>query len=308
MDSVPPPAPVYPSNTPYQSHAAPTFTPAPIAPAYTPPAFAAAKTPERPQFAQFDASSGKPVSDDALPPMPSWNEAASKKIEVEEIVEPEKPGDLEMNRLDNDYNAGAAGYGAMHAPGRSPGRSPLRQSPSQDSYGLSGYQQNGSYASIPQRGPRSPSPYGGQYGQQQEGYRGVSPVHAHNTSAAAAPYAQNRQYGRSSPSPLYNQPYGQSQGRSLTSPVADHSYIPPAGQAVEMPSPSVQEFPAGAGGPPRSNSPAYAPSGSTRYEAPSSAYPGQQTYQAFQPAAELDSGGWQGGQQRKPVNGTWKDL
>jgi hypothetical protein len=310
--AAPPLAPIYGSDTPYRSHPAPTYTPVKSTTGFTP-----APAPERPQFAQFDASTGKPVHEDSLPHMPSWREASSKKIEVEELVEPEKPGDLEMNRFDNNEKTGYDGFNAVvGASPRSPTRPLLQQSPSQERFGTPGpYQQNGSFVgAAPQR---SYSPYGqaplngrAQSSQQQGGYRGLSPVHALSTPAAVgAPYGQNNQYGRSSPNPALQS--GRNQNRSPVSPLVDRGYgAPPVGQAIEMPSPSMHQT--GAGAAPshfaRSNSPGYAPSGSTRYEAPSAGYPGQQTYQAFQPSVqELDSRDWQG-QQRKPVNGSWKDV
>ncbi len=48
---------------------------------------------EPPQFAQFDVSK-KPVNDDALPPMPSWENATSQKVLEEH------DGDMEMGTLE----------------------------------------------------------------------------------------------------------------------------------------------------------------------------------------------------------------
>ncbi len=45
------------------------------------------------QYAQFDAPSGKKITEDSLPPMPSWDAAQSKRVEQE-------GEDMEMGRLD----------------------------------------------------------------------------------------------------------------------------------------------------------------------------------------------------------------
>ena len=90
MNSAPPP--------PLPGHQ-PASQPSPVNTQYRspdPPAF------EKPQYAQFDAPS-KPINEDALPHMPSWGDAASKK--VEETTLPKEPGDVELNRL--DYNGSA---------------------------------------------------------------------------------------------------------------------------------------------------------------------------------------------------------
>lgn len=71
--------------------------------------------------------------------------------------------------------------------------------------------------------------------------------------------------------------------------------------------------------PVRSNTPGYAPSGSTPYDtaAPSypgqqtyepsgPSYPGQQTYQAFSPGQT--QGDQYNGVQRKAVDGSWKEV
>ncbi|KAF2190413.1 hypothetical protein K469DRAFT_697684 [Zopfia rhizophila CBS 207.26] len=330
MKSAQAPPPVYPStfqsappidsrpiNQQYRSHAAPAFTPAP--------ALSAAREPERPQFATFESPS-KPVNEDALPHMPDWRDA--KSMQVEEIVVPEKKGDMEMDRLDQNgsvTNFAVTGAAAVGGAGRSPVRSPVRRSPTNDSYGFpAGYSQNDSFvSSAPQRSPRnSPGPYGGRYGQQQDNYRGVSPVQSLSPVYGAGGYSQNQQHGRRSPNAGYNGQYAPpSQGRSPVSPLVNrsgHGASNNSREILDMPSPGMHQnnnfAPAPAA---RSNSPAYAPSGSTRhdppaasypgqqtYEAADSAYRGQQTYQAYQPAQELQFQGVT----RKPVDGSWKDV
>ncbi|KAF2655801.1 hypothetical protein K491DRAFT_598238, partial [Lophiostoma macrostomum CBS 122681] len=145
-----------PVNQQYRSHAAPTFNPAP------------APVPDRPQFATFDTPS-KPVNEDALPAMPSWSEA--KDTHVEELVMPEKTGDVEMDRLNhNGSMTGTSVSGGMGVASarRSPGPSPIQRTPTDvsDPYGFPAGYHNDSLASSGPR--RSPGP-GAMYAQQ-EGY------------------------------------------------------------------------------------------------------------------------------------------
>ena len=77
--SVPPPP-----NQGYQPTPAPYYS--------TPAAAPAAAVP---QFATFDASNRKKVNADALPPMPSWDAATSKKVVDESQTE-----EMEMDKLD----------------------------------------------------------------------------------------------------------------------------------------------------------------------------------------------------------------
>lgn len=312
---IPPPAiDTRPVNQQYRSHAAPTFAPAP--------------EPERPQFARFDAHS-KPANEDALPAMPSWGEATS--VQVEETVMPEKKDDVEMDRLNHNGSvtgssvSGAAAVGAARRP---PARSPMQRSPAsttQDSYGFpAGYQNDSFVSGAPSRGPRnSPGPYGGRYEQQQDGYRGISPIQTQSLSPVyGGGYSPNQQYGRRSPHQNYNQQYGPPAPRHSPSPPHSNAYgyspSSPSRGHVDMPEPGAHQNDSFApAAPVRSPSPQYAPSGSTRYEpsapsypgqqtytAPESAYPGQQTYQAYQPAQEPQFSGVT----RKAVDGTWKEV
>jgi hypothetical protein len=352
MDSHPTPTypPAYPAaypppamdtrslNDQYQSHAAPTISPINNYKTPTP-------EPERPQFATFETPS-KPINEDALPAMPEWS--AAKSTRVEEEVIPEKQGDMEMDRFDNGTLAGTTAVGAMGArrsPG--PGRSPIQRSPTGDDYGFPQGYQNGAMAPGPPRhNPyTSPGPYGAQYDQQQDQYRGgsLSPV-----NGMGAGYTQNQQYGRSSPAQGYNQQHqynGPPQGRS---PVPQQSNIygyGPSDVSYEDDMPSYGQQPTNNYAPvpgrshtpgyaeDRSQAPGYAPSSaysqsnyapteSTRFEpsiayanqqpyepAEATAYPGQQPYRAFTPApAPLQQSQQSGAVPRRPVDGSWKEV
>lgn len=58
------------------------------------------------RFAQFDAPSGKDVTEDSLPAMPSWDAAQSKRVEQE-------GEDMEMGQLEKPPK----GHGPMHSIG-----------------------------------------------------------------------------------------------------------------------------------------------------------------------------------------------
>lgn len=309
LPPAPAPADTRPLNQQYRSHAAPTFNPAP-----TP------ARPEEPQYARFESSS-KPVNEDALPAMPSWSDA--KVSHVEEEVYPEKQ-DIEMDRL--NHNGSVAGSsttaaGLAGAPRKSPGpgRSPVERTQTQDSYGFpAGY--NDSFVSnAPPRGARnSPGPQSRPYGQEQSGYRGMSPVHAASpVYGAASGYAQNQQYDRRSPGPNYPQ----NQGFERRSPRPDYSQ-----QQFNQPSPPRGPSPADAYGysAPSQNyamhrNESYTHTESTQYEpsaapsypgqqsyAPEPAYPGQQAYQAFNPGNT--QGEQYSGVTRKAAPGSWKEV
>ncbi|KAF2689635.1 hypothetical protein K458DRAFT_330205 [Lentithecium fluviatile CBS 122367] len=322
--SAPPPAPApvdtRPLNQQYRSHAAPTFNPAPVA----------AVKAEEPQFARFEST--KPANEDALPHMPSWKDA--KTSHVEEEVYPEKPDNIEMDRLDrNGSVAGSSITGAAiaGAPRRSPGLGrPPQRLQTQDTYGFpTGYQNDSFVSNAPpyEQHRNSPGPQGRHYGQEQDGYRGVSPVQtASPVYGAGAGYAQNQQYDRRSPGPNYPQTqdydrrspapnYAQEQFRRPSpahspSPVNAYGYsTPPPQEPLLMPGNGMQ----------RNES--YTPTESTRYEpsaAPSypgqqtyasntePAYPGQQAYQAFNPGQP--QGQQFSGVTRKAPPGSWKDV
>lgn len=248
-----------PVNQQYRSHATPTFN--------------SATEPERPQYARFESVSNSGKNDDALPAMPTWGEA--KSTHVEETVMPEKKGDVEMDRLNHNGSVTGSqisGVTGMQGPRRSPARSPPIQT--EDGYGLPGSYQNDTYAAGAMARRPSPNPrdsYNGHYAQDDNGYRGISPVHAQPRSPvynngippigaySQTPPPQQNPYRRSSSDQLLNtydqQPYDQQpydRQQTFSPQTYDNPYDPaPAppgayGQAysttptpaAELPSPS----------------------------------------------------------------------
>ncbi|KAF2636535.1 hypothetical protein P280DRAFT_153332 [Massarina eburnea CBS 473.64] len=268
----PPPIDNRSLNQQYRSHDAPAFKPSPFFnPAPTP---TAAVKKEEPQTARFDAHA-KVENEDALPPMPSWNDA--KDVHIEEEVMPEKPTDVEMDRLDhngsvtgNSMTAGAV-PGAMR-PSPGPGRSPMRSN-TQDSYGFPQGYQNDAFANGPPRRtpnntpPLQSRPYGQNdgYGQQQDVYGDVSPVQQNLSPVygAGAGYAQNG-YGnqqpqpRRSPGPGYGQQPGPGYGqqpvyrgptpRPTPPPANPYGYAPQQPENYRGPTPRQSPPPADAYG------------------------------------------------------------
>ncbi|KAJ4368875.1 hypothetical protein N0V83_005957 [Neocucurbitaria cava] len=330
--SAAPPAPPIdsrPVNQQYRSNAMPTFNPAPV--------------PDRPQYATF-SSPTKPANEDALPAMPTWKDGRDVHVEAEEEAVPQKRGDMEMDRLNHNgsvTNTSMTGMAAVGAAGRSPGagrslgpgRTPIQRSPTGDSYGFPpGYQNDSFVGASPQR--NSPSPYGKPYAQQDD-YRRVSPG-PNNLSPMYGPgegYAQNQLYSRHSPQPqLYDQHNDQDRydpPNQYSEP--DRRYHSPSPPAINTnlynnnnnnyashDAAPYDNFAPAQQQQQRSNTPGYAPSGSTRYEpsttaapsaypgqqsySPQGAYPGQQTYQAFQPGEQYS------GVTRKAVDGSYKDI
>ncbi|KAF2810519.1 uncharacterized protein BDZ99DRAFT_520584 [Mytilinidion resinicola] len=245
--SAPPPLPggyqpAFPStpvNSQYRAHNTPAF--------------------EKPQFATFESSS-KPVNEDALPPMPSWSDATSRKVE-EEIV-PEKPGDVELHNL--EHKAGASDSmlaGAAGTPLRSPGRSPVPQSPyhAESAYSPPS-QQYGGFAGRPsQPGLRSQDSFRSgqqngvvdQYGNQQPGYGNrlnspapgapaYDPIHQYERDSprlggqgqeygrgSPRPGGQNNEFGRNSPRPAgQNNEFGRSSPRPVMGGAANFNNGP----------------------------------------------------------------------------------
>lgn len=174
------------------------------------PKFVRPESPERPQYATFDAHS-KPVNEDALPEMPSWKNARNVHVEVEEDVVPEKRGDVEMDRLNHNGSvpgtsvaamagAGAVGAGMGMGMRNSPGPgqqgrgrgSPASASPV-DGYGFpAGYQNqyDGRGSPAQQNQNLNISPYG------QPGYQrgGPSPAQSYSQySQGSDQYERRRQ-------------------------------------------------------------------------------------------------------------------
>jgi len=228
----------------------------------------------KPQFARFDVS--KPVNEDALPAMPSWEEASSRKVEVAEISESH-----EMDKLNSD---GLAPSGAPKLPN-------FESEPTEESSQPTGLIGHGDSSSGYRGSAPAPAQanagygnqaYGGYPPQGQVGY-GNRPGYDRNNSYGSpqrSPMAPPQGYG-SAQGGYSNREYGQSQPQS---------------------------------GRQNQSSPVYAPSGSTVYEPqnangqynahnPSAnaggygAYPGNPSY------------GNQGyGEPRRPVQGSWRDI
>jgi hypothetical protein len=208
------------------------FTPSPFANAppgqgYVPPppmmggALAAPKAPEPPTYAQFEVGKNglyvepKPqaaLSEDALPPMPSWDAAAKKHV----LTEEEKA--IELGELDPATGqkmplmsgAAATGVSAPPSPGTEFGNSPFGARPAP---AVSG---NG-YMGVP----------GDQYGQQNRSGFNASP----NPSMGGA-----GRYGSPAPGMGGQSRYGSPAPQSLNSGrVGPDGYGSPGPQAMNQP-------------------------------------------------------------------------
>ncbi|KAJ9663088.1 hypothetical protein H2201_005759 [Coniosporium apollinis] len=205
--------------TQYKSHSPPTY--------------------RGPQTAAFDSPS-KPVNEDALPAMPTWEQASKKKVETIEME------DVEMEKLDGRpqdprsasapmlVNAAGAPMRSPHSPPRSlhsalprspydpPARSPLR-SPANEGYGYAPPQQTPFLGVLP-----SPGSY---HSGQETGVAGGIDRRQHGTASPAPypgynnmPYGDDQYTGYSgttyAPStstryePSMNDPYQHSQGQA----------------------------------------------------------------------------------------------
>ncbi|KAI9688169.1 MAG: hypothetical protein M1822_001675 [Bathelium mastoideum] len=227
----PAPQPAYqqpqPYSTPYSSAAPPTYS-------------------TKPQFARFDASKKGGVGGrdaDSLPAMPSWDDATSHKVEVEEEEELEG---TEMQHLDPHNNTPGAHSPQYPAAAAMPGYAADNNHPTSSS--------NLSYPPSSQA-----NPYGANASQSSP-YRTTSPPY-HAQQHYSPPVSPPAQHGYASPPPQLQPGY------------ADSSY-------------------------------GYAPSGSTRYE-PSGAYAPPQ-YQAYGGGTATNGSG--AGIERKPVQGSWRDI
>ncbi|KAL1966898.1 hypothetical protein VTN77DRAFT_3642 [Rasamsonia byssochlamydoides] len=272
----PPPAPYYqqappPSNMHYG------YQQSPAPPAY-----------RGPQTAQFDHSSAK-INEDALPAMPTWADATTKRVEDTTPVE-----EVEMNRLDApDQHAGMVpttgrvsrgGYTelpssavgsppAVHQEHRGPEPSRFPQPPSPQTVGYA--------RSSP---APSPAPY--------RGFENPAPAPA---PARVPNFHTPRPYDRPSPSsppaqqPAYSSYDQQQQPYRTTSP---RIASPPSPQAQQPPYPSYEHQPQQqsqqlyrAVSPrvpsppsPPAQQPAYVPHGYQPQQQP------QQSYQAYSPS------------------------
>ncbi|KZM18924.1 hypothetical protein ST47_g9948 [Ascochyta rabiei] len=329
-----PPPPPPQISTQYQSHPTPSFNP------QTNPKFASAAarpaSPERPQYATFDARS-RPVNEDALPAMPSWSNARSVQVQVEDEAVPERRGDVEMDRLHYTNSppntstagvaAGAAGGGMRASPG--PGRSPVSPLHSTDAYNHQNYYQDQNqnhYQDQNQIQYQDQNQI--QYQDQTQNHiqshnQNTSPAYAqHDYNRAPSPAHSHSQYSQASDpydrrSPVQPQPYSQPYSQPYNAPSDRFPSPAPPSYHTTAPNPyayapaPVQPFDQ-----PRSFTPgsgraggnvAYDPVPDRSQTATPSAYPGQQTYQAFQPQGQPQPGSYTG-VARKPVDGSLRDV
>ena len=230
--------------------AAPYRQPAPAAPM---------RYDNTPQFATFDVSKDKP-NDDALPAMPSWENASSRKVEVEEQP-PSPPGnekdDVELHQLYENPPSQSQGLitpgqqtegaGVVGAAANAPHRRPSPDA-RQNSYGTTAVSQSGVSAYDTQSNIGSDVSgrtdyYNGQqgYGNQAQGYG--------NTGNGA--YGAAAGYGRRSPGPnqgfqqgRVNQGYEQRSPTSYSQSTAPPSYkstSPTYGQRPAYQQPAYQQ-------------------------------------------------------------------
>ena len=184
-----------------------------------------------PQFAQFDASSGnkrKTFNEDALPAMPSWSTATSKKV-VEEVPASPQPAaeNVELNRLDQNGNAAAQ---SPHAPMLANAEHTPLRSTSDGSYNHQQHQQQ-------QQHPQQ------QYGRTENVHGpGTDYFYTGQESGVAnTPYDDNRFNGYSTPT------YAQSVASDRYAPSGSTAYGPPGrnpyGSPYEQPrSPVHHQF------------------------------------------------------------------
>ena len=284
----PPPAypPTYPPgggyNQPYRS-------PQPLAYSSPQPQYNARGA----QFASFDVS--KPINEDSLPAMPTWEDATSKKIET--IEEPEGH---EMDKLNPD---GLAPSGAPKLPS-------FDTTPTDERESFVGGQQNVSHgdSSSGYRGS-APAPVqtGAGFGSQAYGGYGGGYAPANQRSPQASPPPQAALGYGSRPGYDRSQSYNSQQRSPRSPPVQGY------GQSG-LPSPY--------GAPRNQPSPVYAPGGSAAYDPPINnqqynAYeqPGNNgSYHAYNPGQSLGGYNNQGygdqgyGAPRRPAQGSWRDV
>ncbi|KAF1991605.1 hypothetical protein K402DRAFT_459584 [Aulographum hederae CBS 113979] len=269
----------------------------PIAPKYQSP------VQQPPQFATFDASSGK-KNEDALPAMPSWDNAASSKVEVEDEA-------VEMNHLDQNgqrpgmaarqpsnsatnvssHGGGAAGYGQHYDP----------PSPLEPEYGQGGAY-GGGYAGQ-QTGFRPAQDMTGYHGQSTGGYRGAAPAPVADISRQQNYHAQQGYDSQQT----YSPPQGYERQQNY-SPHQDFDRQPDYNaQGFSAPYqayPGQPRLDTHTPSPIQQHSPTYAPSGSTRVDpGPMGQYPPQ--YRPSQSPIQEPS---ETVVERRPVNGSWKDV
>jgi len=178
----------------------------PMPPAYISPSH------NQPQYAQFDAPSSKPINGDALPAMPSWETAQSRRVEVEEM--PDHHTDIvELSSLNNNPRdeVRVPMLAQTEHADQSPLPSPYAYSPPHEQapftgnhYGAAQSSQNG------YRGASSPPPPQQQrrpvhYGAGAQGYSAQQPYAAHSQGDGMSPGYMGSQHNDlvSTVSPTY---------------------------------------------------------------------------------------------------------
>jgi hypothetical protein len=174
---------------------------------------------DAPKYAQFDTPNrGSKPSDDALPHMPSWENATTKKVEDTSAQ------DLEMNRLDPSTGQNVAAIGR-------PGRSGYHEVPSQPSSPR--FQQNQGY-----RGTEPTNPY----------FNPAHEVDPATIGVASSGYDHNPSYQDHRPNQaLYSRSQGSLPSQSSHSPhpfrqQQPHAAYSPTSSASPLPSFSAQDF------------------------------------------------------------------
>ncbi|KAI9708225.1 MAG: hypothetical protein M1820_004179 [Bogoriella megaspora] len=272
----PAPHPAYqtPYTTPYQSAAPPSYSN------------------NKPQFARFDVSKGNKGNEDTLPAMPSWDNATSHKVEVED-----DPDEHEMEHLDPQNNKpGTHPSEPAYPPSAAQGQNPYGYGGAAGSYYNNGPQRDinqpqsspySAHPSSPYHNSSSPTGYNNDATSPQQGYRGL-PIATGGSYASPPPQNQ----GYRSPPPAQQQQYGGAYGG--------------AGGGYHT-APSVS--PVQRTGTAYSESNYSAPSGYAPTEVSNSGYGNEAGGQApYQPRGYQAYGGGQQGVDRKPVNGSWRDV
>ncbi|KAL2756292.1 hypothetical protein ACRALDRAFT_2027856 [Sodiomyces alcalophilus JCM 7366] len=206
----------------------------PQPPMFTAPVFAPSAAPAAapPQYAEFDVS--KKGDADALPAMPTWEGAGSKKVSLEEeAVELEtmnKPqaGQSATNTQQN--LPGTAGPASPMSPGD--GRSPYGYGPAHGQ--VPGHPHDGSNGYMAGPG-RSPDPYADPYGQNGQGYGQPGYDYGHNDPYGQQPssaYGPGPTYGAAAPGAAM------SQGRGTPHQDGNGGFGAPSGQAYHGHEPS----------------------------------------------------------------------
>ncbi|KAK2754369.1 hypothetical protein FQN54_007013 [Arachnomyces sp. PD_36] len=273
------------------------FQPSPAPPVY-----------EAPQFATFDASGNGKVNDDALPPMPSWDNATTRR--VEDTSAPTQ--DVELGRLDStgqSYNGG--GNGAI-APGGKTGRGGYSEVPSNPGSPVPGSRPTPTPGSG-YRGTEAPS-----YFSQSQGtttaYDGASTAPGHDYAYGGShtpnpnqqnPYAyrSNSPYDQRIASPSVYDNGSAYRGHTTASPPPPQRIYSPEQSYSHTPQPyqttQHQQYP------PQSGYRGYSPS------VPSHSPPPQQHgYQNNPYDMGFDRSGTPASMQagRKPAPNTWRDV